>query len=129
MIAFIDIDGCMAVSGNPAFTPAAIEAVRLLAANGFQIVLHSTARADGRLEDVLDRFGNRGITLFGWVDSTEPSKAKAIAGWLDENYETWPRVIVIDDDPIDLRGVTHIRCNPSVGLTVEDVRKAMGVTS
>lgn len=127
-VLFLDIDGVMMpfAGHNPmtmdTFTPDAVRAVLAMQAEGWRLILHSTWRQHPHsLAEAEQHFADNSIPLSGCVDVNEPSKARAIVGWLDEHYgETWPQVCVVDDDPIELSSVCVIRPDFRVGVRLSD---------
>ena len=119
MILFLDIDGVlMPCDGRCEVAPAVIENVARFMLAGYRIVLHSTWRMHPySLADAELLMASIGAQLAGVVDVNEPSKARAIAAWLDDEFgPEWPDgITVVDDDSIELRGVRVIRPVSNVG--------------
>ena len=123
-IAFIDIDGTVLPFQDRLFRQEAVDVLKQYVAAGYKLVLHSAWRHDDGEERPLAYllFEQNGIPLFDHCDPDEPSKSRAIQGWLDDNWgEVNPedKIVIFDDSDLEFEVPYCIKFtpNPMVGIT------------
>jgi hypothetical protein len=140
MIVFLDIDGPIQSmrSGLASlkYDPVAVAVVNnLLQVPGVRLVLASTVRSACKdpvhAAELLERkYGLRGMTFHhvwrtGYTQNCDEGQSngrtKEIQAWMDEyGYEEGEVYFAIDDEPVEVNGIHHIKANYD-GLPVEAI--------